>query len=233
MPPPHLLFFFDVHHLTLPPPSQFHYNTIPAKRADDWNLAAPLKTCSLLVEQHGDVLLLLFRIQNPDDPNLTTLFAKAKIDLATTTTDKSGKKLSLEYFVESVVDSSRYFVVRILDERNGREAHIGFGFRDRDEATDFRESLNFYQKSIRRKEEAAEAMKQFSDDNNISATKLSLDEGEKIHINLGGKSKGGSKSTISKTPDKKITHRRIADAAQKASRGSLAQQECFHILWGN
>lgn len=158
------------------------------------------------MEQHGDVLFILFRfLQTPDDPSSLAVFAKAKIDLAATNSSAGGKKLSMEYFVESVVDSSRYFVVRILDENSGREARIGFGFRDREEATDFRESLNFYQKSIRRKEEAAEAAKHFASDNNndssTTAAKLSLGEGEKIHINLGkGKSK---KSTITKsTPDK-------------------------------
>ena len=154
------------------------------------------------MEQHGDVLFLLFRfLQTPDDPSSIAVFAKAKIDLSAT--NAGGKKLSMEYFVESVVDSSRYFVVRILDESSGREARIGFGFRDREEATDFRESLNFYQKSIRRKEEAAEAAKHFANDSDSAAAtaKLSLGEGEKIHINLGkGKSK---KSTITKsTPDK-------------------------------
>lgn len=170
-------------------------------RADDWNLADPLKTCSLLVEQHGDVLLLLFRfLQNPDDPTSITDFAKTKINLAADST--TDKKLSLEYFVESVVDSSRYFVVRIVDEKSGREAHVGFGFREREEATDFREALNYYQKSIRREEEAALAMKQFeeSDSNKLD---LALGEGQKIHISLGGKSsKRGSKSTIVTPPDK-------------------------------
>jgi len=161
-------------------------------RADDWNLSEPLKTCSLLVEQHGHVLLLIFRfLQKEDDPNSLTVFAKAQIDV---TAKDNAQKLSMEYFVESVVDSSRYFVVRIVDDKSGREARIGFGFRDRDEATDFREALNFYQKSIRREEEASEAMKQL-EATTTAAAKLSLSEGEKIHINLGGNNKN-EKSTI-------------------------------------
>ena len=155
-------------------------------------MAAPLKTCSLLVEQHGDTLHLNFQhLQNPDDPSSLTLFAQAKIDLK-----KGDKMLSMEYFVESVVDSSRYFVVRIIDEKSGREARIGFGFRDREEATDFRESLQYYARSLKRQEEAAEAMHHADD----LAKELNLQEGEKIHINLG--SKGGAKSTISKAKPK-------------------------------
>ena len=94
-------------------------------------------------------------------------------------------------------------MVRILDEKTGREARIGFGFRDRDEATDFRESLNYYVKSLRRDEEAAEAMHHYED--NLGA-KLSLQDGEKIHLNLGIKKGEVKKSTITKsstpaTPD--------------------------------
>lgn len=177
-------------------------HTVYIFSAEDWNLANPLKTCSLLVEQHGDKLHILFRhLQNPDDPSSITLFAQTKIDLTKTIDNNNNKgttkkQLSMEYFVEDVVDSSRYFVVRIIDERSGREARIGFGFRDREEATDFRESLNYFVKSLKREEEAAEAIHHAED----LAANLSLQEGEKIHINLGNK--GGSKSTISKTPDK-------------------------------
>jgi adaptin ear-binding coat-associated protein 1/2 len=163
-----------------------------SRRAEDWNLATPLKTCSLLVEQHGDKLHLIFRfLQTESDPNSWTLFAISKIDLKR---EENGKKLALEYFVENVVDSSRYFVVRIVDERSGREALIGFGFRDRDEATDFRESLQYYKKSILRETEGESTMHTQYDG---LGEKLKLGEGEKIHINLG------KKSTISKTPDKK------------------------------
>lgn len=166
-------------------------------------MAKPLNTCSLLVEQHGDVLLLLFHhLAKPEDPNSKTLFAQAKIDLSSNKQpDGAGKKkLSLEYFVESVVDSSRYFVVRIVDEKSGREARIGFGFRDREEATDFRESLQYYIKSVKRDEEAAEVMHHIAE-----GADLSLKDGEKIHINVPGKGGSGFKSTITKEKDKSAT----------------------------
>ena len=53
-------------------------------------------------------------------------FALAQLDVT-----KGGKVKS---FLEQVVDSSRYFVVKIQGQGN-REALIGFGFRDRDAAT--------------------------------------------------------------------------------------------------
>lgn len=170
--------------------------TAGGHRAEDWNLANPIKTCSLLVEQHGDKLHLLFRfLQKESDPNSWRLFACSKIDLRK---EENGKKLSLEYFVESVVDSSRYFIVRIVDERSGREARIGFGFRERDEATDFFESLQYYVRSIQRQEEGEEHIHHQYDG---LGQKLTLGEGEKMHINLGT----SKKSTISKTttPDSK------------------------------
>lgn len=157
--------------------------TAGGHRAEDWNLATPLKTCSLLVEQHGDQLHLLFQ----HTPTLE-LFACAKIDL---TRQDKGAKLSLEYFVETVVDSSRYFVVRIVSD-TGREARIGFGFRDRDEAIDFRESLQYYVKSIQRQEEAAH-FEVHHPELHLS----SLEGEEKIHINMGGK-----KTSTPKSPKK-------------------------------
>lgn len=171
-------------------------------RAEDWNLATPLKTCSLLVEQHGDALHLLFRhLQDPLDSSSVQIFAQSKIDLSAPK-GSNDKKLSLEYFVENVVDSSRYFVVRILDDRSGREARIGFGFRDRDSATDFREALQYFVKSLKRQEEAAAAALHFQEEQHLN---LSLQQGEKIHLQLPGSSHDKTnKSPISKTtPDSK------------------------------
>jgi adaptin ear-binding coat-associated protein 1/2 len=163
-------------------------------------LATPLKTCSLLVEQHGDALHLLFRhLPDPLDSSSIQIFAQSKIDLSSRHNDNT--QLSLEYFVENVVDSSRYFVLRILDDRSKREARIGFGFRDRDSATDFREALQYYVKSLQRQEEAAAAALHFQEEQ--QHMNLSLQQGEKIRLQLPGSSHEktiSSKSTISKTP---------------------------------
>lgn len=58
----------------------------------------------------------------------------------------------MEHYVEAVLDSTRYFVVRVTDEKAGREALIGLGFRDREEAGDFRASLAKYETDVKREQ---------------------------------------------------------------------------------
>jgi Protein of unknown function (DUF1681) len=128
-----------------------------------------------------------------------SIFAQSSVDLSTANTATTR----LQQWLESVVDSSRYFVVKI-QSAGGREALIGFGFRDRDQATDLRECLQYYERSIQREREA----------NNNDSNKQSLSgsfsipkmaEGEKIHVSKSGKTttiKKGSKdgSTRSAVP---------------------------------
>ena len=104
--------------------------------------------------------------------------------------------------VISVVDSSRYFALRISDSNTGREAFIGVGFRERTDATNFKMSIQDFENSLKREERAVALQKQFDksleDQSNgechnlpklfvHSKSNLSLKEGEKIHINLKGK----------------------------------------------
>ncbi|KAL7565286.1 hypothetical protein ACA910_014577 [Epithemia clementina (nom. ined.)] len=133
-------------------------------RAEDWNLSEPLKTCNLLVERRGDTLVLEFQHDGG-------IFAQSLLDVT-----KGGK---VAQFLEQVVDSSRYFVVKIQGG-GGREALIGFGFRDREKATDLRESLDHYEKSIKREAEAESKVGSYH--------VPKLGEGEKIHVNKSGKS---------------------------------------------
>lgn len=146
------------------------------QRADDWDLANPLQTCSLLVERRADQLVLEFRVKD-------TVFAQSTIDCT------NNRKLS--HYLDFVRDSSRYFTLKI--SKNGREATIGFGFRDRDQATDLRESLQHYENSIRREQEASEALA-----NAPQYHIPKLKEGEKIHVNTGRKESSREKKKSTK-----------------------------------
>ena len=123
-----------------------------------------MATCKLVVERRGDALFLDFQKEDGH------LFAQSKMDI------HGDTEFKLNHWLEQVVDSSRYFALKIQGA-GGREATIGFGFRDRDQATDLRESLQHYEKSIAR-EKDAESMKEST----FSIPKMS--EGEKIHVNV-------------------------------------------------
>jgi len=126
-------------------------------RAEDWNLASPLETCSLVVKRVDSAcfLDLMSEKPKPDGPPGATephLFAKCHIAL-----DFDDETKKIEHWVEAVVDSSRYSVIRISDDRTGREAHIGMGFRERNDAVNFKMALQEYENALRR-ERKAEAM---------------------------------------------------------------------------
>ncbi|KAK8934651.1 hypothetical protein KSP39_PZI014253 [Platanthera zijinensis] len=57
-----------------------------------------------------------------------------------------------ESSVETVLDSSRYFVLKIEDGR-GKHAFIGLGFNERNEAFDFNVALSDHEKYLRRDHE--------------------------------------------------------------------------------
>eukprot|EP00443_Scrippsiella_acuminata_P031356 CAMPEP_0115307958 /NCGR_PEP_ID=MMETSP0270-20121206/73426_1 /TAXON_ID=71861 /ORGANISM="Scrippsiella trochoidea, Strain CCMP3099" /LENGTH=189 /DNA_ID=CAMNT_0002726451 /DNA_START=9 /DNA_END=574 /DNA_ORIENTATION=+ len=83
-----------------------------------------------------------------------------------------------EKFCERVVDSSRYWVLKVVN--GSRHAFIGFGFSDRNDAFDFNVCLQDFKNTFvdRDKEVAAQITAPMKD--------LSLKEGEKISVNIPG-----------------------------------------------
>eukprot|EP00586_Coscinodiscus_wailesii_P019485 CAMPEP_0172504042 /NCGR_PEP_ID=MMETSP1066-20121228/174808_1 /TAXON_ID=671091 /ORGANISM="Coscinodiscus wailesii, Strain CCMP2513" /LENGTH=265 /DNA_ID=CAMNT_0013280035 /DNA_START=82 /DNA_END=876 /DNA_ORIENTATION=+ len=176
----------------------FVYTIPPMKssgghRAEDWNLANPLATCSLDMIRQDSTLLINILSSRPknDGPKGATenfLFAQSKI--------KYDDNPNMQHWVENVVDSSRYFVVRISDEKRKREAHIGLGFRERNDATDFKMGLMEYVKMMKREKMAEEMIKTHDSEDAegspegvassplAALSKLTLKEGEKIHVSL-------------------------------------------------
>ncbi|KAG2185022.1 hypothetical protein INT43_000935 [Umbelopsis isabellina] len=88
--------------------------------------------------------------------------------------------------VEPVLDSSRYFVLRI--ENEGRHAFVGMGFLERSEAFDFNVTLQDFVKQINAEKEAESKPKE----DNTPKKDYSLKAGETISINIG---KAGSRQS--------------------------------------
>ncbi|KAG9482745.1 hypothetical protein GDO78_011402, partial [Eleutherodactylus coqui] len=87
--------------------------------------------------------------------------------------------------VESVVDSSRYFVICIEDE-NGRRAFIGVGFADRGDAFDFNVALQDHFKWVKQQTEFA---KQAQNPDTTPKLDLGFKEGQTIKINIANMKK--------------------------------------------
>jgi len=145
------------------PPRQ----TARGYKAADWNLDQPDWTGRMrIVEVKGKCFVKL------EDKISGELFAEAPID------QYPGPS------VESVVDSSRYFVIKIVHADN-RHAFIGIGFSDRGDSFDFNVSLSDY---FKRGLVADQAEKE----KETSATAappidLSFKEGQTIKINFGNR----------------------------------------------
>ncbi|KAF6983419.1 hypothetical protein CFC21_001608 [Triticum aestivum] len=95
--------------------------------------------------------------------------------------------------VETVLDSSRYFVLRIEDGR-GKHAFVGLGFGERNEAFDFNVALSDHEKYVKR-EQDKETGGEEADDSQIDihpAVNRRLKEGETIRINVKNKPSTGS-----------------------------------------
>jgi len=228
--------------------------------ASDWDLANPVATCSVhVLRRDSDLLIKLLadkpKLNAPPGATEKYLFAQSKITLDFTSSSASSSavtadantnaakaKLKIEHWVETVTDSSRYFVIRISDEKRNKEAHVGMGFRERNDSMNFKMSLQDYENTMKKEamvisssnsssrndnddkatstdgssgvgEEPSSGIQpskseDFSDMNNSSTSntpieaavsKLSLKEGEKIHINL--------KATSSPSPSKNRTKR--------------------------
>ncbi|XP_013912983.1 PREDICTED: adaptin ear-binding coat-associated protein 1-like [Thamnophis sirtalis] len=92
--------------------------------------------------------------------------------------------------IETVNDSSRYFVIRIQDG-NGRSAFIGIGFGDRGDAFDFNVALQDHFKWVKQETEISRESQELD-----SRPKLDLGfkEGQTIKLNIGNMptKKGGS-----------------------------------------
>ncbi|CAI0461214.1 unnamed protein product, partial [Linum tenue] len=102
-----------------------------------------------------------------EDPNSGELFAACFVP--------RGQR---ETSVELVLDSSRYFVLKIEDGA-GRHAFIGLGFAERNEAFDFNVALSDHEKYVRREHD-----KETGESSAAVYPSFFFKEGETIRINV-------------------------------------------------
>ncbi|KAL2938005.1 hypothetical protein RDABS01_021454 [Bienertia sinuspersici] len=97
--------------------------------------------------------------------------------------------------VEPVIDSSRYFVLRIEENIDGRLRHafIGIGFRERTEAYDFQAALHDHMKYLDKKKTAEEMEQHFQSSSTVD---YSLKEGETLVLQLNNKPVGNIKIEV-------------------------------------
>lgn len=192
--------------------------TAAGHRAENWDLANPLLTGSLKCFQCD----LKFKI---------TLYGADGVEFGECPIQvEASEEGGLLKFVEGVIDSSRYFVLRLKDKNSNRTAMIGIGFRDRDVAFDLKSVLNDYIRYVDRSAKAEEnslldleSLNVGNEDNdtnnngngvgpdgeidllgnsNLPQSKLQLKDGETIHVNFTGKAEKKKPNTSTRSGNK-------------------------------
>ncbi|XP_039005179.1 adaptin ear-binding coat-associated protein 1-like isoform X2 [Hibiscus syriacus] len=164
--------------------------------ADEWDVNKWAWEGILKVISKGEECIIRLEVKNTGE-----LYARAFL--------RNGEP----HPVESVVDSSRYFVLRIEENIGGRQRHafIGIGFRERTEAYDFQAALHDHMKYLNKKKTAEEMEQQFQ---STSSVDYSLKEGETIVLQLKNTHRGGS-SVKSQASELGIDKLSLADKANQ------------------
>ena len=154
-------------------------------RAETWNVNQWLAEVRVQVfrdaSDHGYIRL--------EDPEKSELWAECPVTLP------------LHTCVERVIDSSRYFVIRVVDRDSGNHAFIGLGFREREPASDFYACLLDHQSYLERKHRAEEMSEKARDEQkqgfesrmsgSNSGVDLSLKPGQTMQLTLQANHGGG------------------------------------------
>lgn len=149
-------------------------------RSGDWRIADKIFTGRVKVVAKGDNCEVRL-----EDPNTGNLFATCPVP--------KGQR---EIAVEQASDSSRNFVLRLLDPTSGRHAFIGLSFVERGDAFDFNVALSDHEKHTERAAafvmaaagdgQAAAAQQETAAEAELLYKKqdLSLKEGQTMKINM-------------------------------------------------
>ncbi|XP_020105547.1 uncharacterized protein At1g03900 isoform X1 [Ananas comosus] len=135
-------------------------------RADEWNVNKWTWEGALKVVSKGEECIIRL-----EDNKTGELYARAFL--------REGEP----HPVEPVIDSSRYFVLRVEENIGGRNRHafIGIGFRERTQAYDFQAALHDHMKYLNKKKTAEEMEQHYQ---STSSVDYSLKEGETLVLQL-------------------------------------------------
>ncbi|KAM9299551.1 adaptin ear-binding coat-associated protein 2 [Gastrophryne carolinensis] len=153
----------EVHVYRIPPRSSNR-----GYRAADWQLDQPAWSGRLRITARANMAFIKL-----EDRTTGELFAQAPVE------QFPGMA------VETVVDSSRYFVI-CIEDGNGRRAFIGVGFADRGDAFDFNVALQDHFKWVKQQ---AEFAKQAQNPQEGPKLDLGFKEGQTIKINIANMKK--------------------------------------------
>ncbi|KAH8061556.1 hypothetical protein JL722_4187 [Aureococcus anophagefferens] len=128
-------------------PECFLYKVPPLKiasghRAEDWGLGSPQLTGRVEIVGVGTTAEV--RVFKQDDGAKPVAVCPVRC---------AAGSSAVGAVVDDVVDSSRYFVLRLEDAKK-RKAYLGLGFRERDVAYDFKATLCDFKRSVDREEKA-------------------------------------------------------------------------------
>ena len=153
-------------------------------RAQDWNLDVPDWTGRMKIVSVGPKAVLKL-----EDRDSGKLYAQCPVDAFPSSA------------IEPVLDSSRFFAIRITDETGARSAFVGLGFRDRADSFDMNVALQDHFKGIKREEAAKKEAAATPDNSSAMAPQPKLDlgfrAGESITIKMGSSSKVREKPSAS------------------------------------
>lgn len=203
-------------------PEVFVYKVPPLRsasghRAEDWGLGSPLFTGVMKVYQ-ADIKLRIC-IYSFKDPKTLNTAAENLIFFGQCPIDVKPKE-DITPFVDAVIDSSRYYVLRIKDPASNRTTLIGIGFRERDIAFDFKTVLNDYVRYVDRMalaDKMASANLSFEEESKEGSVgevgvcaggltrDLSIKPGEKISVKVRARKGAGGGGEESTTETMKAT----------------------------
>lgn len=148
--------------------------SVASYRADEWDVNKWAWDGVLKVISKGEECIIRL-----EDKTTGELYARAFL--------RNGEP----HPVETVIDSSRYFVLRIEENIGGRLRHafIGLGFRERTEAYDFQAALHDHMKYLNKKKTAEEMEQHYQQ---ASLVDYSLKDGETLVLQIKNSKSGCS-----------------------------------------